>query len=137
MVTANDNGNPLKWGIYVSYCISALMLLAPLPRAAFAAAVLCESIPSAARSSLRDTPIVSVKQDRAPSGRPFTVKITLPEGIEAGKKRVELCFVKKNNRIPADVISTIRKELDGKGEVWTITARVPKYERIFDGIAGE
>jgi hypothetical protein len=82
---------------------------------------------------LSKNPITLGDVDRAPSGKPFTVKITVPAGevTEANKNKLgfSIYFV-ADQRARAQAVVTSEEQTD-QGRVFTITATVPPYEQVF------
>ncbi len=84
---------------------------------------------------LRKNPIDLV-DDRAPSGKPFTLTITLPKKTGTEKISVKIYFTAGENRIPTSG-HVDKEEPKGNQVVYTIKAMVPKYEDIFKGVKRE
>lgn len=88
--------------------------------------------------SLDRVSFIELVNNRTPSGKPFTARITLPKGIPAEKVEVGIYFMAKKNgeKVPPPDPVLLKKgeETINNQVVYTIQAKVPKHKEIFKGI---
>jgi hypothetical protein len=88
---------------------------------------------SAEHFKLQENPITFL-DNRAPSGKPFRLKITLTKDTDAGS--YEVFFAAGNNRVGA-YVDVENKEKKGEKFVYTARGTVPAYDEIFKGVEGK
>jgi len=76
---------------------------------------------------------ISLIEDRAPSGKPFTFTITLTKETKNQRVSCQVYFTAGENKVSTSVYVD-KEESKGNEVVYTVKARIPKYEDIFKNI---
>lgn len=83
---------------------------------------------------LTRNPIALGDVRRAPPGKPFSIKVTLPPGQAPKTEGMSFSVLFKGNRAAFAHAVVTKEENTSDGHVVTITAYVPAYGKIFEGV---
>ncbi len=83
--------------------------------------------------TLQDGPLIKWGQTRVPSGKHFSVKISVPSEKKSEVGNAQLYFLSKGKNAPKVPVKAFTKSIttEGKREVYEIQGLVPEYENIF------